>query len=115
MKKLISFIIVGCIMISFIMISVITKINIDNNGLGNKIPVFSKYMDFSKYLFEKGILDISFAREYSLARGVIDTSFGNSGIVVHHNAAGGNFHDYGNSICVDSEGKIYITGFRLEW
>jgi len=43
--------------------------------------------------------------------GSLDNTFGNNGIVVHHNAAGGNARDQGNSIYVDSNGKIYVTGF----
>jgi uncharacterized delta-60 repeat protein len=45
------------------------------------------------------------------SNGTLDTSFGNGGIVVHHNAAGGNWHDVGYSIYVDSNGKIYVTGY----
>jgi uncharacterized delta-60 repeat protein len=48
---------------------------------------------------------------YSSAKGVLDTSFNGTGIVVYHNAAGGNSSDYGNSIYVDSNGKIYVTGY----
>jgi uncharacterized delta-60 repeat protein len=48
---------------------------------------------------------------YSLAKGVLDTSFNGKGIVVHHNAAGGNRNDVGYSIYVDSNSKIYVTGY----
>jgi len=37
--------------------------------------------------------------------------FGRDGIVIHNNAAGGNGNDHGNSIYVDSDGKIYVTGY----
>jgi uncharacterized delta-60 repeat protein len=45
------------------------------------------------------------------SNGSLDTSFGNNGIVVHHNAAGGNSDDVGRSIYVDNTGKIYVTGY----
>jgi uncharacterized delta-60 repeat protein len=48
---------------------------------------------------------------YRPATGVLDTTFDGDGIVVHNNAAGGNGYDEGNSIYVDSNGKIYVTGF----
>ncbi len=42
--------------------------------------------------------------------GSLDSTFGNNGIVVHDNAAGGNKHDYGFSITIDSQGRILVTG-----
>jgi len=43
--------------------------------------------------------------------GTLDNSFGNGGIVVYHNAAGGNLADEGKSIYVDKKGRIYVTGY----
>ncbi len=43
--------------------------------------------------------------------GTLDTSFGTNGVVVHHNAAGGNGHDTGFSIVLDSQGRILVTGY----
>jgi uncharacterized delta-60 repeat protein len=44
--------------------------------------------------------------------GTLDTTFG-GGFVVHNNAAGGNRDDVGNSIYVDSRGRIYVTGHSV--
>jgi uncharacterized delta-60 repeat protein len=43
--------------------------------------------------------------------GSLDNSFHNDGIVTHNNAAGGNWADNGNSITVDSSGRILVTGY----
>jgi uncharacterized delta-60 repeat protein len=42
--------------------------------------------------------------------GTLDKTFGSGGIVSYNNAAGENWHDYGNSMYVDSNGKIYVVG-----
>ncbi len=42
--------------------------------------------------------------------GTLDTTFGNDGIVINDNAAGGNGNDTGNSIHIDSKGRILIAG-----
>ncbi len=42
--------------------------------------------------------------------GSLDNLFGANGKVVLNNIAGGNGGDYGNSLYVDSNGKIYVTG-----
>jgi len=42
--------------------------------------------------------------------GTLDTTFGGTGIVVHHNAAGGNADDRGNSMTIDATGRILVTG-----
>jgi uncharacterized delta-60 repeat protein len=49
--------------------------------------------------------------KYTPAKGELDESFGEGGIVVAHNAAGGNSDDYGYSIYVDNKGRIYVTGW----
>ncbi len=43
--------------------------------------------------------------------GSIDNSFGVNGKVVVNNIAGGNRDDSGNSLTIDSTGKIYVTGW----
>ena len=43
--------------------------------------------------------------------GNLDTSFGNKGKVVVNNIAGGNGWDRGNSLYVDKNGKVYVTGY----
>jgi uncharacterized delta-60 repeat protein len=42
--------------------------------------------------------------------GVLDASFGNNGLVVQSNTAGGNGDDEGSSIALDSSGSIYVVG-----
>ena len=42
--------------------------------------------------------------------GTLDTSFNGQGYVVHGNASGGNGHDVGNAIIIDSSGKILVAG-----
>ena len=43
--------------------------------------------------------------------GQLDTTFGGSGIVVHDSAAGGNGTDVGESITINSKGRILVTGY----
>lgn len=46
------------------------------------------------------------------AAGALDSSFAGTGIFVHNNAAGGVAqHDQGNSIAIDSSGRILVAGF----
>jgi len=46
-----------------------------------------------------------------LRNGILDTEFGNSGVVTHHNAAGGGENDYGRSVCIDDSGRILVAGY----
>jgi uncharacterized delta-60 repeat protein len=43
-------------------------------------------------------------------QGLVDTNFGNNGIVTHDNAAGGFGNDMGGGIVRDSSGNIYVAG-----
>jgi uncharacterized delta-60 repeat protein len=42
--------------------------------------------------------------------GILDSSFNSIGYVVHNNAAGGNLHDEGVAITLDSKGRVLVTG-----
>ena len=43
--------------------------------------------------------------------GSLDTAFSNDGIVVHHNAGGGNSNDNGEAVAIDSQGRIVVAGY----
>ncbi len=43
--------------------------------------------------------------------GTADLTFGDNGIITYNNAAGGNSWDCGNSITLDSTGRIFIAGY----
>ena len=45
--------------------------------------------------------------------GTLDSSFAGTGWVVHHNAAGGDDHDWGWDLAVDSQGRPVVTGASL--
>ena len=51
------------------------------------------------------------ATPYNL--GMLDTSFGGPGWVVHHDAAGGNDRDWGLCIAVDVSGRILVAGLSF--
>ncbi|MCZ6691786.1 MAG: hypothetical protein O7H41_19535 [Planctomycetota bacterium] len=42
--------------------------------------------------------------------GSIETTFGNGGVLMHNNAAGGNRKDFGNAIALDASGRILVAG-----
>lgn len=42
--------------------------------------------------------------------GKLDNSFGENGVAIHHNAAGGNLHDYGYAVAIDDKNRIVVTG-----
>ena len=85
----------------------------NSNDFGNSIYVGSdsKIYVTGRSINSSGNTDMVIWRYNS--NGTLDTSFGNNGIVVHNNAAGGNSNDVGDSIFVDSTGKIYVTGFSF--
>ncbi|MCZ6688911.1 MAG: fibronectin type III domain-containing protein [Planctomycetota bacterium] len=45
--------------------------------------------------------------------GILDTSFGGRGWVVHDDAGGGGGTDRGEAVAIDSQGRILVTGFSL--
>ncbi len=81
-----------------------------NGGCGNSI-----YVDNKGRIYVTGYSDNGRDRDMVIWRynsdGSIDKTFGNKGIVVHDNAAGGKGNDEGNSIYVDNKGRIYVTGY----
>jgi len=45
--------------------------------------------------------------------GVLDTSFGTNGVVIHDGAAGG-LEDHGVAMTLDQAGRIYVAGYSLD-
>jgi uncharacterized delta-60 repeat protein len=83
----------------------------NNDDVGNSIYVDSTGKIYVTGSSWNGRYDDDMVIWRYNSNGSLDTSFGNNGIVVHHNAAGGNIYDFGKSIYVDSTGKIYVTGW----
>ncbi|MFC1670460.1 SBBP repeat-containing protein [Spirochaetota bacterium] len=86
-------------------------------GGGNADMGNSVFVDSEGRVYVAGNSDSQLNREdmtiwrYT-ANGILDTSFGNNGIVVENNAAGGNHVDNGFSIFVN-RGKVYVTGYSI--
>ncbi len=59
------------------------------------------------------LITVGGCSKYIPAKEELDKSFGEGGIVVDHNAAGGNSSDGGNSIYVDKKGRVYVTGWSV--
>ncbi len=90
---------------------------VDNNAAGGN----SSDGGYSIYVDKKGRVYVTgYSRnrngDYDMViwrynkEGKLDKSFGDGGIVVDNNAAGGNSDDYGKSIYVDKKGRVYVTG-----
>jgi uncharacterized delta-60 repeat protein len=47
--------------------------------------------------------------------GVLDTSFGSNGVVVHNGAAGGvNGNDHGVAVTLDQDGRVFVAGYSQD-
>ncbi|HUR40602.1 MAG TPA: hypothetical protein VM240_05480 [Verrucomicrobiae bacterium] len=57
---------------------------------------------------------MTFTLTINARSGSLDVQFSGDGIASHHNAAGGNGHDLGEAITVDSDGKILVTGSSVD-
>ena len=73
-------------------------------------------LDFDgKILVTGNSLNVSSNKDMVIWRynpdGTPDSNFDTDGIVVHHNAAGGNGDDEGRSLLLDFNGKIMVTGY----
>ncbi len=75
--------------------------------------LFLVVMCMMMILMTGGIGGCSKYIKYIPAKGELDESFGEGGIVVDHNAAGGNRSDEGYSIYVDKKGRVYVTGYSV--
>ncbi|TYO98668.1 putative delta-60 repeat protein [Geothermobacter ehrlichii] len=75
------------------------SVTVDANG---RIVIMGTRRNFA------GNLDLALWR-YN-ANGVLDASFGNGGIVISDNAAGGNRDDAGYAGMIDSSGRILVAG-----
>ncbi|MBN2039919.1 MAG: SBBP repeat-containing protein [Spirochaetes bacterium] len=82
--------------------------NLENTSYGYDIAV-----DENDNIYVTGNIDYENA-DMALWKitpdGELDQSFAGTGLVTHHNAAGGNYNDYGMSLCIASNGLIYVTG-----
>ncbi len=83
----------------------------NSNDFGTSIAIDSNGQILVAGGSTKGTTDTELVIWRYNVNGTLDTSFGTKGTASHDNAAGGNGHDVGTSITIDSSGKILVTGY----
>jgi uncharacterized delta-60 repeat protein len=85
-----------------------------HTGLANGTPhhyVLTGENDFGGGAISSPTPEVSATPGGGAVQGVLDTTFGGLGWIVHHGAAGGNGDDQGTGIVVDGSGDILVTGW----